>query len=278
MRAVKPARHVLVPIAISDKSQIFLEKPVVDAFRRDGEFVRDNHRDYVSLTTPSGIRLEAPSVHGKYVQLISHYVRESDFILKRMAADELDRTRRISRLLAERGLPVEEHALVQPAGKGEFSVLVPRRHYPFFCALNGKLAKHRLFERYLQAVGTLQALGYSHGHPHANNAIVAADGRVGLVDFSLAKRVRPNWNRASSILREFNEDYLVVLNILVRRLARKKGYGNDLNAGRFEKHLEPLVQPLPVTPAVKRQVVAGLKKMAYQIVRTLEAHGYFEER
>jgi|GEM_PF-3736183 len=115
-----------------------------------------------------------------------------------------------------------------------------------------------------------------HGHPHLGNAF-RLGRKIGLFDFSLLAPKEVNWGRPRSILNAFSLDYEQVLGVFTRFCCNNEESWKKFSSGRVDDIISPLTRHLPITQAVREQLVRELKAVLYyKVAQSLHEQGYFK--
>lgn len=192
-------------------------------------------------------------------ELMAKYSMKSPYFLKKMAEGELEKTMEINRLLREQGLPVIDVVKKFEPVKGSPYLLVPREEKTLAHAqLFGGGVSYEQLCSFFRAVGTLNALGYSHGHPHFGNGFLR-DGKVGLFDFDRARKFEPGfeWN-SRHILGRFYGDYCSAGSNAVRAYRENKPNLNWPGQDAVFNLCMKFVEPLPATDEIKEEVALDM--------------------
>lgn len=277
-RAFEPGRLIELPVDVSGKTRVFLNREDAAAMDRDVRFISTHHQDFKPLTLPSKLTVISPAIQGKYTEVLSHYAAKAGFMLKRMTREQYDQTVRLNNALRARGKPTEKILDAFPTGQ-HLEVLVERTGKSMFKADLGQVAPER-FKEYLSTLGLLHSLGWQHNHPHLNNTFIEArSGRLGLFDFSLAKKADVNWQSPHSVFKSFETDYDQALHMFVRFAASSDPVFEKLRKHQIQEFTGALVSALPASAGVKQEVQKKLEARVYErVIPYLQQHGYFEHK
>ena len=263
-------KKLLMPVEISrffGKSKAFLTRQQAEALKEDLAFLNENWQAR-QLTTPNGIKLKSRTVDGREIEIFSHYVHGSDFLIKKFIYPEYNQAVSVRKKLIKRGIPVE--AFLQTfhdRSEGTISVLIRRTH-PSLASFDEYSKVDR--GNYFAALSVLHALKQLHGHPHIRNTFKDIEtGKIGFFDFGNAHTVKVNWKSAKSIYDAFFVDYAEAL--------RYYGMGEENRENLLERAkrrdiddiVAPLTHHLPIDKDVRQKLVEKLKDFVCPIIESL---------